>query len=160
MNSNKQNRKDEFLNKINFLFKNIKEWCANKDLSVSSSEVKIDEEYLGSYSSQKLVIKNSVGKEIAQIVPIGASIIGAKGRIDIKGLHDDLIIVLLNKGGPKITTTITSGYGDSNITEGYFYRGIDEDGWYWIEDKRNKGHLFNSELFFELLAEISDYESK
>lgn len=159
MNANVKNKKDEFLSQIDILFESIKEWSSTANLEVSSSEININEEAFGPYNSLKLSIKNSSGKEIAQIIPIGASIIGANGRVDIKGLYDNIIIVLLNKGGPKIT--ITTMDGDKSSTESTpFYKGIDEDGWYWIEDKRDKGHLFNAELFFELLSEISDYESK
>jgi hypothetical protein len=39
------------------------------------------------------------------------------------------------------------------------YKGIDEDGWYWIEDSyRNKAHLINQTIFLELLTLVSDYE--
>jgi hypothetical protein len=156
----KQDRILKFLGRVENLFSEIKQWVANTDLLVSSVEITIEEEDLGSYSSSKLLIRNIDGREIAQIVPIGTSILGANGRVDIKGLYDSEIIVDLNKGGPKMITTIRDDDGKEISTRTkYYYRGIDEDGWYWVENKRDKGHRLNAQLFFELLSEISDYES-
>jgi hypothetical protein len=153
-------QKDNFLKQVETLFSEIKQWATNADLTVSSVEITIEEEAFGSYSTSKLLIKNKQGREIAQIIPIGASILGANGRIDIKGLYDSEIIVALNKDGPKMVTTIRDDNGNETGTKTkYFYKGIDEDGWYWIENKRDKGYRLNAQLFFELLSEISDYES-
>jgi hypothetical protein len=148
MNDDRDKRR-LFIQKINALFSNIKEWLIGSDLRALSEDI-IIEDALGCYSIEKLLINTHSNKQIAQIIPVGALILGANGRVDINGLYDNETIVLLDKGGPSITI---------DDKQCYLYKAITESGWYWIEDKRDKGHLFNAELFFELLAEISDYES-
>ena len=160
MSTDIHSQKNEFLQKVEVLFSDINQWIKETGLATSTLEIEITEEAFGSYKSSKLLIKNREEREIAQIIPIGASILGANGRVDMKGMYDTVIIVDLNKGGPKMTSTIRDSEGNELSTNTtYFYRGIDEAGWYWIENKRDKGHLLNSKLFFDLLSEISDYES-
>lgn len=155
----KKQKLSKFLNRVESLFTEIKQWLNNTDLIVIPIDITISEQDFGEYHCNKLIIKNKHEKEIAQIIPIGASILGANGRVDIKGLYDNVIISDFKKGGPKMMTIHKDKNGNETVGRThYYYRGIDQDGWYWIEDKRSKGHLLDSELFFDLLAEVSDYE--
>ncbi|MDO9142034.1 MAG: hypothetical protein Q7U38_17065 [Methylobacter sp.] len=158
MNSVIQEHPSSFLASLDKAFANIEQWAISAGLKVVKSKILITEERFGTYSAQKLSILNSFGTELAEVIPVGASILGANGRIDIKGAYDKVILVDLNIGGPTMTTTVT--VGDHKETHArHFYRGIDEAGWYWIESKiSGKGHKLTNELFFELLAEVSDYE--
>jgi hypothetical protein len=159
MNNETRDYKNEFLAKVENLFAEIKQWIADTDLVASLIEIEISEEVFGVYKSSKLLLQNKKGQDVAEIIPIGASILGANGRVDIKGLYDSIIIVDLNKGGPSITTTqYDSEEKPVSSKTTNFYRGINEAGWYWIENRHNKGHPLDAALFFELLSEISDYE--
>ncbi|MGZ8175674.1 MULTISPECIES: hypothetical protein [Methylobacter] len=158
MNSVIQEYPSSFLASLGTVFSSIEKWATSAGLKIVKSEISITEEACGTYSAPKLSILNSSGTELAEVIPVGASILGANGRIDIKGTYDKVIIVDLNIGGPSMTTTVTVGDHKETHTK-HFYRGIDEAGWYWIESKiSGKGHKLTSELFFELLAEVSDYE--
>jgi hypothetical protein len=155
-----QNRKNQFLKHVDALFADIKQWLKSEGLNITVESITIDEEDFASYDCPKLIVKNRQSREIAQIVPIGTAILGANGRVDIKGLYDNAIIVALDKGGPALTTTVRDDNGKilEQRTKS-FYKGIAEDGWYWIENKRDKGYKLDAPLFFELLAETSGYES-
>ena len=148
------NKKEQFLNRVDTLFKDIQTWLKDTNLTIDSEQITISEQSIGEYTCPKLIIQNQQGKKIAQIIPIGASVIGAFGRIDIHGLYDNEIILYFNQGGPQMTFSDNG----KQITRPY-YRGIDKDGWYCLEDKRNKAQFLDPELFFDLLSEVSDYES-
>ncbi|HBG06492.1 MAG: hypothetical protein A2075_17210 [Geobacteraceae bacterium GWC2_58_44] len=116
------------------------------------------EEASGLYKANRLAIVDEGGKKIADLQPIGTYIIGGNGRIDLNGTIDKVILVNLEAGGPSMTTTITVG-GQPEKRTTPFYKGVDQQGWYWIEDKRRgKANLFTKDLFVELLREVSDYE--
>lgn len=151
---------DSFLRKVEILLGNIEKWSAEQGLTSTRSEITITEEAPGSYTAQKLSLKNTSGEHLAEIVPVGAWILGANGRVDIIGPHDEAILVDLNVGGPTITTTTVMDDRTEKHTK-QFYRGIDEAGWYWIESKvSSKGHKLSKDLFLDLLAEVSNYERR
>lgn len=154
------NKKEEFLKRVDDLFAEIQNWSKEANLVVLSSLTAINEEELGLYDAPELEITTGEGKKIARIVPVGACVIAANGRVDIKGSFDNVIIAHLDKGGPKMITAVRDSNGNelsSSTTP--FYKGVDETGWYWIENARNKAHKLNSDLFIELLTEVSDDEN-
>jgi len=160
MDDKKKSILQQFLDSIAELYSQIDNWLGSTSLRATRQKVEIVEEACGAYKVQKLTISDPGGTTIADIVPIGAWIIGAKGRVDLIGRRDKVILVNLEKGGPAMTTTINCGaYEETSATK--FYTGVEEAGWYWIEDRRlGKARKIDKELFYGLLAEVSDYESK
>ena len=160
MNEKRKEIPDKYLNSINELYQNIDIWLSSSDLATSQEKIEITEEASGKYNAHKLIIKDVKKDTVASIVPVGAWVIGANGRVDLIGKYDIVIIINLEKGEPLLTTEITVGdHQETSSTK--FYKGINETGWYWIEDRRRgKAHLLNKELFHELLSEVSDYEFK
>lgn len=158
MNHDPNDDLHQFLKKIEKLLEEMESWCTSAKLAFNRSTISISEEAYGTYKTEQLTISTLSGAHIADVIPVGASILGANGRVDIKGPYDQIILVDLNVGGPSITTTIT--VGDQKQTHSrHFYKGIDEPGWYWIESQMNsRGHKLDRELFLNLLAEVSDYE--
>ncbi len=147
-----------FVDSVNNLFSEIESWIAQSNLKGTRQETEISEEASGKYKVNKLTLTDKDGKRIAEILPVGTFIIGGNGRVDLNGTIDKAIIVSLEAGGPSMTTTTTVG-GQAETRTTRFYKGIENQGWYWIEDKRRgKANLFTKELFTELLREVSDYE--
>jgi hypothetical protein len=75
-------------------------------ISISSSFVSINEEFLGVYEAPKLTIK--IGNSEAELVPIGRMIFGAQGRIDLRGPVDVKKFVLVPEDLTKATIRIMS----------------------------------------------------
>jgi len=158
MNEKTAGEVNSFVDSVNRLFTEIESWIASTPLNGVRQEIEISEEASGRYKVDKLAIVDEVGKKIADLQPIGAFIIGGNGRIDLNGTIDKAILVNLEAGGPSMTTTITVG-GQPETRTTYFYKGIGQQGWYWVEDKRRgKANFFTKDLFVELLREVSDYE--
>lgn len=159
MNAEAEKKLNSFLKKVDELLSSIEAWSQDENLITTRMKISISEEDCGIYDIEKLLISEKTGQEIAQIIPISSSVLGANGRVDIKGLYDNAILVELNKGGPTITTTVSDG-GEKYTRVKPLYRGIDEDGWYWIErNASSKGRKITRDMFFELLDEVSDYVS-
>jgi len=158
MTENAAGKVSSFIESVDKLFTEIELWIASTNLKGVWQEIEITEEASGRYIVKKLTLEDEKGKKIAEFLPVGTFIIGGNGRIDLVGTIDKAIIVNLETGGPSMITTMTAGdYTETRATS--FYIGIDQQGWYWIEDrKRGKANLFTKDLFVELLREVSDYE--
>lgn len=149
---------DKFLKSMDELYDNIGSWLRPYKLTTLQEEIKITEQASGTYKAKKLTIFDKKKEIVASIIPVGAWVIGANGRVDLIGKYDKTIIVNLEKDGPALSTTIKIGDHQETSTR-QLYKGIEKTGWYWIEDRRRgKAHLLDKDLFFELLSEVSDYE--
>lgn len=156
MNKEVEDTVTAYLSNVETLYQSIKEWVIGKALKTQEEKFTINEQASGEYEAQKLTILDEDGDKVAELVPIGAWIIGAKGRIDLTGRFDKAIIIDLEDGGPTITTRVGKK-GESRTRP--LYKGVDPAGWYWIEDNRlARVHPLDQELFFDLLAEVSDRE--
>lgn len=159
MNEEDNKTLNTYLSDIKSLYQEISKWIHNTALKMREEEMVIHEKASGEYTVKKLIILDDNDNRIAELVPVGAWIIGAKGRVDLIGKLDEVIIIDLEKGGPTLTTSITEeGKKEENKTK-YLYKGVDQEGWYWIENTRlGRLYALDQQLFFELLAEVSDYE--
>jgi hypothetical protein len=105
-----------------------------------------------------LTIDDAHGKQVAQLIPVGAWIIGAEGRVDLVGLLDKEILVYLKKGGPHLKVKESTEPSDAREWSRPLFQGVDRPGWYWIEEKRlGRARLVTKQLFLDLLAEVSDH---
>lgn len=158
MNEQRRMAPGTFLQSIDELYDNINSWIKSYGLTILPEKIEITEEASGTYSANKITIQDERKETLASIIPVGACVIGANGRVDLIGKFDKVIIVNLEKGGPTISSKLTEGNHQENSTR-QFYKGIKKTGWYWIEDKRRgKALLLDKDLFLELLSEVSDYE--
>ena len=159
MNSNLKNEIADFTNEVERLLSEIESWVQAENLLSARSSISVSEEALGRYTVSKLELNTQDGKKLADLVPIGTRILGANGRIDLRGPYDNAILVHLNKGGPTVTTTINAGTPEAQTRTIPFYRGIGHAGWYWIDRTSNhQGHAIDKECFLNLLSQVSDYE--
>jgi hypothetical protein len=148
----------EFLASVQSLFAEIEPWASAKGLHVKRDSVQLNEEAYGAYQADTLQILTETGQKIAEFVPIGASIIGAKGRVDLVGTIDSVILADWDKGGPSIMTAIDDGATKHSNTV-KVYRNVGDAGWYWVESRKlARAHRFDERLFFDLLPSVSDYE--
>lgn len=154
---------NDYLKNVSDIYKEVSNWLNEHSLLYEEKGIEIFEEASGKYHINKLIICKDKNKQIAEIRPIGAWIVGGRGRLDLIGKLDQQILIYLNKCGTVVKSSITTSIGDEHheVSGNTYslYKGIVQDGWYWIENKNvGKAHILNKELFFRLIAEISDYE--
>lgn len=149
-------KQEIYFERVNDLFLKMKNWLNTKDFKFQETNVTVIEKnikYIAPSIELTILEKNLNVK----IVPMGCYIIGAEGRVDIVGELDSTIIVFLKKGGPSVS--IQEQYGNPNRRTGQprlFFKNINDDGWYWIEDKRlGRAKPIDKELFLDLIRWVS-----
>ena len=106
-------RRDEWLQSLNEIYGQIQNWLndfeENDVISLEYKNKEINEEHIGIYNTSKMIIK--IASEQILLDPIGTLLIGAKGRIDMKGKNGTIKIVLVpeHSGSPSIKIDIASG---------------------------------------------------
>ncbi len=151
---------DNYLNNISKLYQLVDEWLKEKSFLYEEQDIEICEEASGKYSVRKLIIRNDKNEQIAEIRPIAAWVIGGDGRLDIIGKFDKQIVLYINKERALVKSSATDSTGNISDKVYPLYKGIDKDGWYWIKDMHiGRAYALDKELFFDLLAEVSDYDS-
>lgn len=150
---------EAFRDSVYALFDDIQSWISPSSLKAIKEETELVEENSGKYKIDKLTLKDKKGNTIAEFIPYGAYVIGANGRIDLNGTIGRAIIVNLEKGGPSYSQKIIEGKKIVSSKSTSFYKGVDKDGWYWIENRiLGKAFYLDKELFIDLIREVSDYE--
>ncbi|MEI8140972.1 MAG: hypothetical protein WCI03_14040 [bacterium] len=92
-------RKNKWITQIDALYGTIRGWLKPLEqeqvLSFLETEISLEEEYIGKYTVKALTLL--VGNQRVSFYPKGTLIIGADGRIDIKG-QKGVRTILVNKG--------------------------------------------------------------
>lgn len=101
-------RKEQWIKSIDEYFTQVESYFTKYEDSVIIEEKKysINEEYLGSYETKKLIVK--FNNDTVTFTPVGRNVIGAKGRIDMEGKAGVVKFVLVgeNTQTPHISTSI------------------------------------------------------
>jgi len=145
-----------YLERVEQLYTPIKQWLTEEQLLFVPSQMETIEQ-LATYKTTQLSIKTQAGKTLGKIKPKGSRVILGEGLIEIEGWLGKESLVYMIKNGLKITKP--DRHNSDKLITVPMYKGIDIDGWYWIEDsRRNRAHLLDKSLFFELITFVSDYE--
>src|SRR5690349_24472572 len=101
---NKQNSTQamNYTEQVRNFIRQVERWLDPIGLKGSEGSVELNEEDIGRYQAMQLEITDRDDKLIASLVPMGASIIGADGRIDLVGPLDREVILYLTGGGPQV----------------------------------------------------------
>ena len=140
-----------YLERVNDFFNQIKNWFKD-ELEVTTYPVQVDE-ILGIYEAPAIDIREKGQTELlANITPKGATVILAEGLLEIKGWLDTDHLNYMVDGGFQVTDAYS---GKKRPT----FKGVNQDGWYWIDDPRtHKVHFVDKTRLLELITLVSDHE--
>lgn len=151
---------EQYHARVDSLFAEATRWTQAHGLTSERGQIDLNEEAYGEYAMDTLRLYASGGELIAELVPVGASIIGACGRVDLQGRIDQAILVYWQTED----AAPTSGAGqtaDVVHRAPRYYRGIDRPGWYWVESQHlARAYRLDERLFFDLLLSVSDYDAR
>lgn len=145
-----------FGNRVLRLYADVDGWIVGTSLRAERHDHMVTEEMYGSYHIPELEVKRSSGEHVASLVPMGASVIAAEGRVEIVGGRGREPLVYLAAGGPQIDVMIGTGQ-DAIHTSRRVFKDVTSEGWYWLEDVRlGRARLLDSALFRDLIRAVSD----
>ena len=105
---------EEWLNNIERLYDMLKgflkDYVKTNKVKIDEEDISITEEFLGTYTAKKMIIRlGNLGKYV-ELTPIGACVIAAFGRVDMSGKNGTVRIVLVDSelDSPRISVTITN----------------------------------------------------
>ena len=138
---NTQAKKQIYLQRVNQLYANIRNWLQDEPLILEEGELNVIEA-LGHYKAPRLSIKTKEGELLAEFKPTGASVLLAEGAMDVKGGIGLEYVLYMLESDPQT-----------------FFK-IDADGWYWQEQRDNVDPHFinNKATLLQLITWVSDYE--
>jgi hypothetical protein len=95
-----QAKKDAWIESVNKLYTQVqvmlRDSIVSGDVTVNLVEMQITEQFVGTYSIPRLEL--SVGGERVEFRPMGLTIIGAAGRVDIRGERDVVTLIKNDTG--------------------------------------------------------------
>ncbi len=145
-----------YLERVEQLYLSIKPWLAEEQLLFVPSQIDTIEQR-ASYKTTQLSIKTQANKTLAETKPKCSRVILGEGLVEIEGWQGKESLVYMIKDGLQMTKP--DRHDSNKLIIVPMYKGIDADGWYWIEDgRRNRAHLLNKSLFLEVITFVSDYE--
>lgn len=135
------------------------EWIRDvPNVFVEEKEAELHEDLLGRYKVVRLIaLRND--SLLLELKPIGAIVVAAKGRVDVKGPIDLAAAIYLE--GPPVTRIVTKDERGNVISESSqpVFGGVDKEGWYWIDSQRSQVTFLDKPGFLKLLATVSDYHA-
>jgi hypothetical protein len=161
----KEQQLDEWKRYLNELYdKIIKEWMreyiAKGVVDYKQRKKRIHEEFSGEYEvdALELMLKG----QIILFDPIGTMLIGAKGRIDLKGKNGDATLILVDKNstGPNVRVEIfTSEKERKEHDEKRKKEKMVPIEWEWkvlVNNDQVKYEILDEEVFFDIIMGLID----
>ena len=105
---NWQARKDNWVRSVEGLYalvrKMLRKSIESKDVSVRTFDLEVTEDYIGTYTIPALEL--NVGAERVEFRPKGIMVLGAEGRVDIRGAGDTVTMIKRTENGDSVWTVV------------------------------------------------------
>lgn len=145
-----ESRKQWWIDKIQKFYADIELWCKPADIQIQKYNMSLQEEFLGVYPTEKLAL--SAGKVQLFFVPVGCTIIGGLGRVDMLCGSTTLKLILVEKGTrPGVRFSIINGNAPA-LDLPRKNPQPDETEWLVIEDWRSRScQQFTGQYLLEFI---------
>ncbi len=155
-----ESKKQTYLKRVNLLFDNVKQWLKDEPLLVEETsreinETLMDDDIRDIYTAPMLSVFTQNHEKVVDLKPVGASIIIAKGMIDIEDPYGDREhITYMLKEQPLVLRR-----EGNQLVEKTRYNNVNTDNWYWLNEfDRHNAQVMNHNLLRKLIMQVSDYE--
>ncbi len=144
-----------FVERIEHLLVSVRGWLARDPKLALSDRSYTVEDVLGRYEAPGIEVIHD-GAPVATVEPLAAAVIGAQGRLDVKGPLDEVPVVYLESAGRMETRRVGGGV----VQLRPLFRGVEGPGWYWITGSRTREvRRIDESSFRSILIAVSDYET-
>jgi len=147
-------KRDLYLRRLNAFYDQVEGWCPDHGYRIARDLEILNEEGIGQYEAPAMVIASTDINEkfVVRLNPIGAVILGSPGRVDLKGLGISYSFLYFLGQGPTKRTKVNGQFGAPRP----MLRGVNGDGWYWMESVVLRAKFVDEALFTDLLADLFD----
>ncbi|CAM2156604.1 conserved protein of unknown function [Pararobbsia alpina] len=153
----KEQRLELYLKRVDAFLAQVREWCSTRPLVLTEFLIGKGELAMPDYVVPALRIATLTGKKLGEVLPTGALTLTGAGQICIK-----VSIVNHRLSFQTDPRPIVDGKREPLILDGSYERkvrrGVNGDGWYWLENRALKLKPVTEALFFELLSDGARYE--
>ena len=144
-----------FVDRIEKLVADVRGWLGRDPKLSLNDRSYVLEDVLGRYEAPGLEIVHE-GAHIATVQPLAAVVIGAQGRLDVKGPLDEVPVVYLESAGRMGTRSAPDG---RVVQLRPLFRGVEGPDWYWITGSTTREvRRIDEASFRAILIAVSDYE--
>ncbi len=153
-----------WIKQVYILYDQIDNWLSGyKDrgnLSIERKTMELTEESLGTYEIQSMIL--TINNKKVRLVPVGAVIIGASGRVDLVGPVGRCMLVLVPESseGPHIYSIISTSEEEKRQKQEELDKALEKvrhepKMWKLATEPPNIKYLtLDEDLFFDLLVEV------
>jgi hypothetical protein len=146
-----------YCDRVSRLYGQVELWLKDTSLQTRQTAHVLSEELFGKYRTSLLEIYDPYSKLVATLQPTGASVIGAEGRVELRGRIAREGVVYFPAGGPQARRRVGVGPSATWVSHPVF-KGVSDEGWYWLESARlSRARPLDKDLFMDLLKGVSDY---
>jgi hypothetical protein len=153
--------REEWLGDLDALYSKIeaflKEYVAKGSIKLDFEEVQLNERSIGIYNARKMIIH--IGRQQIGLTPIGRSIIGAKGRVDVEGSAGKARLLLVDKDATSATSLVKVTVIDPKRPSKSDKQASKDIEWTWKIATSPPVMAFlelNKDSFFQVLMEVSN----
>lgn len=75
----------EFCQRVEQLYEAVRQWLPGKIITLHREPLTLNEEGIGEYVVDKLILDDQAQGKVATLTPKGSLVIGAEGRVDLLG---------------------------------------------------------------------------
>jgi hypothetical protein len=149
----------EYRRRLAAFYDRAERWVKSAGFACRREETNLNEEVTGRYKVPRLLIRTARNERVAELEPVGAYVIGAYGRVDLRGAFDQIPLVYLVSGGPSLHTSIQTGRIVAGAAATPLFGGVDRDDWYSLE-REGTAHVqrVDKSHFLELLRRVSEHD--
>lgn len=158
-----EKQRDEWLAYLGRLYSMVESFLAKY---VSSGQIRyeyrpveLNEENIGSYSAKQMVLR--IGRQEVDLVPVGTLLVGAKGRVDVRGPAGKAQLLLVDgkaSGAASVFFRVKVGAGGRLLAPSESPRGPEIE-WEWKILTRPPERRFieiTQKAFFDLIMEVAN----
>jgi hypothetical protein len=153
----KEQRLELYLKRVDAFLAQVREWCSTRPLVLTEFLIEKGELAMPDYVVPGLRIATLDGKKLGELWPTGALTLTGAGQIRMKVCIDSHLLSFQTDPRP-IVDGKRQSVGRDGPYELQVRRGVDGDGWYWLENRALKLKPVNEARFFELLSDGAPYE--
>lgn len=159
---NWEEQRDQWLGYLHRLYSKVEsfltQYVSSGQIRYEYRPIDLNEENIGSYTAKQMVLR--IGRQEVDLVPIGTLLVGAKGRVDVKGPAGRAQILLVDSkvSDPRSLIHVTVSVG-GKLPQPAPSKRAEEIQWEWKIVTRPPERRFiqiTQQSFFDLILEVAN----